>query len=291
MQQRSFPRLARLVLGLVVLALVGPAGASAAPGSPEVAALVLAGASEVQDVYVRPPQAAAAQPLQVAIVLHGMGGNGRDFAAPLTDEADRNGWVLVAPTINYGDWTDPAQIAREDPALISWLSDYIGHLSERTGIPSVQPRVLLFGHSRGAQLSLRFTELHPEQVTAVAAVSAGTYTLPMTTAEFPFGFSNIASNDGGVPFSAESFAGVPVWVGVGGQDTNPADVPHAWDVYIGKTRVERARSFTRALQQLGCEVSLTVFPGADHGLTERMYTEALDDLALEQAARTSGPDA
>ena len=34
---------------------------------------------------------------------------------------------------------------------------------------NVQPDVLLFGHSRGAQLALRFTEIHPEQVSSVAA--------------------------------------------------------------------------------------------------------------------------
>jgi pimeloyl-ACP methyl ester carboxylesterase len=149
--------------------------------------------------------------------------------------------------------------------------------------------VLLFGHSRGAQLSLRFTEVHPEQVTAVAAVSAGTYTLPMALdskgaeMDFPFGLADIAQDDGGVDFDAQEFADVPVWVGVGAEDTNPGDVPHAWDAYIGKNRVERAQTFSRALQALGVDVSLTVFPGAQHGLTDDMRDSALAALADREA--------
>src|SRR5947209_4553689 len=284
MQHR--PLSVAVLVFVCVVTLIAPGGASA---SPAVVALAAAGASEIQDVYVRMPQAPAptTQPLQVVIALHGMGGNGPDFAAPLVAQADENGWVLVAPTISYGDWTDPVQITHEDPALISWLSEYVDHLGERTGA-AVQPRVLLFGHSRGAQLALRFTELHPEQVTAVAAVSAGTYTLPSDSADFPYGVADVARDDGGLQFNPQQFLGVPVWIGVGALDTNPADVPHAWDAYIGKNRVERARTFARTLQQLGGDASLTVFPGADHGLTQQMCTQALDDLAAEEAAHSPG---
>ena len=282
---------ARLVLaGLLIIGLVVSEGATASAVSPELAALEDAGGAEIQNVYVRLPQTATSddQPLQVVVALHGMGGNGRDFAGPLATAADQNGWVLVAPTINYGDWTDPAQITHEDPALISWLSDYVDHLSENVGV-AVEPRVLLFGHSRGAQLSLRFTELHPEQVAGVAAVSAGTYTLPTDLDDFPYGVGDLAQDDGGRPFDAKSFVGVPVWVGVGTEDTNPADVPHAWDAYIGRTRVERAKTFTRALQQLGSSVSLTLFPGAGHGLTDQMRQQALDALVADLAPDPQAP--
>jgi pimeloyl-ACP methyl ester carboxylesterase len=270
---------------VVLVTLLAPGGVSASAST----TLEAAGGAEVTNVNVRMPQSTGGQPLQLLIALHGMGGNGPDFAAPLAAQADANHWVLVAPTINYGDWTDPAQITREDPALIAWLSDYIAHLPERTGT-AVQPRVLLFGHSRGAQLALRFTELHPEQVGAVAAVSAGTYTLPMALdshgaeMDYPFGVADVARNDGGVPFDGDEFVDVPFWIGVGGEDTNPGDVPHAWDAYIGTNRVERARTFTRALQILGADVNLTIFPGAQHGLTDDMRSSALSALAERENA-------
>jgi pimeloyl-ACP methyl ester carboxylesterase len=271
--------LARGLLALIpILALlvVAPGAPAFAAQGPTVAALRESGASEVSDVYLRLPQSNPNGPLQVLVALHGMGGNGLDFGGALASQADANGWLIIAPTIHYGDWTNPEVIGREDPALIAWLSHYVETLTERTGIP-VEPKVLLFGHSRGAQLALRFTEINPDQVAGVAAVSAGTYTLPFSTdarsgqpLEFPFGVANLAQTDGGESFDASDFSTVPIWIGVGATDNNTADVPAAWSPYIGSSRVDRARNFASALQLLGADVSLTVFPNTDHTLTDAM---------------------
>jgi poly(3-hydroxybutyrate) depolymerase len=282
----------RTLLAILALLVIAPGWSQAfAAQGPSIGSLRSSGASEVKDVYVRPPQADLAdQPAQVLVALHGMGGNGTDFGNALAAQADAHNWMIVAPTIAYGDWTDPNQIAHEDPALIAWLSEYISGLSQRTGVP-VQPRVLLFGHSRGAQLALRFTEIHPEQVAGVAAVSAGTYTLPQVrdpdtgqVLEYPFGVANLAQTDGGAGFNASAFASVPIWVGVGGADNNSADVPSAWTPYIGSTRVQRAQEFTAALQALGGDVSLTVFPNTDHTLTDAMRAGGCAALATDEAA-------
>src|ERR1700716_1532210 len=87
----SFAKILRL-LTVVALMLVAPGGAKAlaAPG-PSIAALRAHGAAEVQDVFVRPPAGAPAdpgQPLQVLLTLHGMGGNGADFGGALAKQAD-----------------------------------------------------------------------------------------------------------------------------------------------------------------------------------------------------------
>jgi pimeloyl-ACP methyl ester carboxylesterase len=272
------------IAALTVLA-PGGARALAAPG-PSIATLRAAGAAEIQDMYIRTPRGdSGGQPLQVLIVLHGMGGNGADFANALGSQADARGWLIVAPTIGYGDWTDPAQITHEDPALVAWLSDYVRHLAERTGF-NVLPHVLLFGHSRGAQLALRLTEIHPDEVAGVAAVSAGTYTLPFSrdthtgrALQFPFGIADLATTNGGQAFDARRFESVPVWIGVGGADSNDADVPDAWDPYIGPDRLERARSFTAALQNMGADVALRVFANTGHTLTDEMRAAGCDALA------------
>ncbi len=283
------PSLAQLgtLLALVALTLVVPGGAKAfaAPG-PSFSALRAVGAAEVQNVYVRAPQnAPEGQPLQVLLALHGMGGNGTDFGNALAAQADAHDWLIIAPTISYGDWTDPAQIVREDPALVAWLSEYVGHLADRTGY-AVAPRVLILGHSRGAQLALHFTEIHPEQVVAVAAASAGTYTLPFSldsqtglALQFPFGVADLATADGGQAFDADTFNSVPVWIGVGSADVNVADVPHAWDPFIGKDRLKRAQAFTQALQDLGANVSLHVFQKTDHTFTDAVRAAGCDALA------------
>jgi predicted esterase len=241
-------------------------------------------------VFVRQPQGVAeGHTLQVVIALHGMGGNGPDFANALAEQADRYGWLLIAPTIKYGDWTDPDKIAHEDPALVAWLSGQIHERVDHADFP-VEPQVLLFGHSRGAQLALRFTEIHPEQVAGVAALSAGTYTLPVArdsrgkSLEFPFGIANLAQDSGGKVFDASRFSAVPIWIGVGSDDTNPNDVPDAWDQYIGDDRRERAERFAGALQDMGVAVTLHVFQGANHGLTDDMRQAACAALAEDEPA-------
>jgi pimeloyl-ACP methyl ester carboxylesterase len=272
---------------IVILTVLAPGGARAfAAQGPSLAALRAAGAAEVRDVYVRPPQGGPdGQSLRVLIALHGMGGNGQDFGNSLASQADAQGWLIVAPTIAYGDWTDPLQISREDPSLVAWLSDYVRNLAVRTG-NAVQPRVLLFGHSRGAQLALRFTEIHPEEVAGVSAVSAGTYTLPFSRdartgkpLQFPFGVADLARTDGGQAFDARRFESVPIWIGVGAADSNEADVPDAWDAYIGLDRLGRAQAFTQALESLGANVALTVFQNADHTLTDDMRVAGCEALA------------
>ena len=62
---------------------------------------------------------------------------------------------------------------------------------------------------------------------------------------------------------------------VGGQDGNPDDTARAWDPYLGRTRVDRARAYTQALQGIGVEATLGVYPDAGHGVTPQMSEEAL----------------
>ena len=289
----------RPLAAVFVLILLAPGGQQAfAAQGPSLASLRIAGAAEIQDVFIRAPQnVSSSAPLQVLIALHGMGGNGGDFGGAFASQADAQGWLIVAPTISYGDWTDPNQIMHEEPALVAWLSDYVRHLGERTGY-SVQPRVLLFGHSRGAQLALRFTEVHPEEVAGVAAASAGTYTLPFSrdqhtgkALQFPFGVANMAQTNGGQTFDARKFESVPIWIGVGATDSNDADVPDEWDQYIGPDRLDRALAFTQALQTLGADVKLLVFPNTGHALTDAMRAAGCDYLAAAVASDQSAPSA
>jgi len=137
---------------------------------------------------------------------------------------------------------------------------------------------MVLGHSRGAQLAHRFAEFRPDRVLAVAALSAGTYTLPLASGpqgnmRFPFGIKDLAQY-GGSAFDPARFDGIQFWVGVGGLDTNPADVPHQWDSYEGKTRVQRAQAFAAAMQQVGASSVLRVFGDARHDVTTEMRLAA-----------------
>jgi pimeloyl-ACP methyl ester carboxylesterase len=247
--------------------------------------------TQIRSVFVRVPQRVlpAQAPLQVLLVLHGMGGNGPDFARDLFDEADTNGWLIVAPTIDYGDWTNPNVVAQEDPLLIQALNDYLDGLPRFIGSP-VRHLVLLLGHSRGAQLAHRFAEFRPDRVLAVAALSAGTYTMPTDVGPngnltFPFGVQDMA-HYAGHAFDPQRFDSVEFWVGVGGQDTNPGDVPRQWDSIEGSTRVERAEAFEAALLRLGANAQLQVFGNAHHELTSDMRLAACEFL---HTAATTAP--
>jgi pimeloyl-ACP methyl ester carboxylesterase len=259
-----------------VLACAWPVAAPAAASGGLSGVLV---GTPIRSVYVRGPNGGAepGQPLQVMLALHGMGGNGADFSRDLAEQADRYGWLLVAPTIDYGDWTSASVVAREEPLLIRTLLAYIDQLPQAIGAP-VQPLVLVFGHSRGAQLAHRLAEFRPDRVLAVAALSAGTYTLPdIDDAQggltFPYGLNDLALY-AGHPFDATRFDSVQFWVGVGGQDTNTADVPHQWDTFEGNTRLQRAQAFEAAMQQMGANSILRIFGDARHDLTSEMRQEA-----------------
>jgi pimeloyl-ACP methyl ester carboxylesterase len=260
---------------LMALTMVWTVAAPVA-AAPGVSALV---GTPIKSVYVRPPKGGAApgQPVQILLALHGMGNTGETFSKDLVEQADHFGWLIVAPTIEYGDWTKTDVVAREDPLLIRALADYLDQLPQQLGV-TTRRQVLVLGHSRGAQLAHRFAEFRPDKVLAVAALSAGTYTLPLSSGPqggltFPFGIKDMAKY-GGTAFDSSRFDNVQFWVGVGGQDTNPADLPRQWDAYEGTTRVQRAQAFEAAMQQLGVSSVLRVFGEAKHEVTSEMRLAA-----------------
>jgi pimeloyl-ACP methyl ester carboxylesterase len=219
-----------------------------------------------------------------------MGSTGDQLASRLIEQADRNHWLLIAPTMNYGDWTDPAAIAREEPQLIRWLAAYLDQLPDMIGIP-IRPRILLLGHSRGAQLAHRFALFQPERILAVAALAAGTYTLPFDRSaegnliQFPFGISGMEKLSGHAFSRVRFIEDTHFWLGVGSEDNNPSDLPRAWDQYLGTTRVQRALAFQAALHQLGARSVLVAFRGERHALSPDMAASAcsfLRALDLEQ---------
>ena len=236
-----------------------------------------------------PPDAearSASGGLTILVALHGMGGNGPDFSRKLIEDADRSGWVLVAPTINYRDWRDPEQVRRDGSEVLPALKALIDELPSRTGL-ALRKRVLLYGFSRGGQTAHRFALFYPKSVLGVASFSCGTYTLPTTLIregtdeiqlKFPYGVGDIQQYEG-QPFDPSSVSQVDFWLGVGGGDNVPADVPHQWDPYIGTTRVERAQSFADSLAQLGAHTELTIFPNASHEVTDEMRGRAMAHLA------------
>ncbi len=241
------------------------------------------------DLFVhRPPGAAPQQALRVLLVLHGMGGQGNAFAKPLVAAAERNQWLLIAPTIPYNsNYMDPVQVMQEDLVLGNELHTLLDELPVRLGV-RLKPHALVLGFSRGAQLAHRFAFFHPEQVETVAAISAGSYTMPFAKRDdkvlsFPFGIGDLTERLG-EQVNWDSFKRISFWIAVGGKDNRPADVARAFDPYCGRTRVERAKAFEGALHDLGIDAQLAIFPDADHEVSADMRDSALRFLTLDETA-------
>jgi predicted esterase len=243
-----------------------------------------------------PTNAAARGPLQVLVAVHGMNGNGVAFAAPLRSTAERNGWILVAPTFHYRDNITPAGVLRDDTVLLPRLKQYLDDLPAKTGLP-IRQKVLLYGFSRGAQIVHRFAEFYPGRTLAVALFAAGNYTLPvstldvrgtLTTLDLPFGIADLRAYTG-APFDAAAFRAVPFFIGVGAADDRAGDAPPAWDAYEGVTRLARAQFFAGELNRIGVDASLALFPGVGHEITPEMRDQALAFLTRRAVSEADRP--
>lgn len=235
------------------------------------------------DLYIYvPSNAALFAPVQILVTLHGMGGDGSVFCQNVLETAERNGWIVVSPTFKYQDYKNPDLVLQDDLTFLPRLLDMIDSVPARTGLATRQ-KVLLYGHSRGGQAVHRFATYYPERTLGVAALSAGSYTLPLATMlvngrsqslPLPYGVAN-ANRLLGRDFNAAAFKQIPFRIVVGGRDNNPDDVPRAWDPYLGKNRIDRARAYTRALQDLGAQADLAIYPDADHVVSQAMLNESL----------------
>ena len=242
------------------------------------------------DVHV-PPQANAGQPLRVLVVLHGMGGSGEVFSQSLVGEAERNGWVLVAPTFQYHDYLDPKQLMEDDILFAQRIQDTLAVLPQRLNL-KLRQHVLLYGFSRGAQLAHRFAYFYPDRVESVVTLSAGAYTLPTEkwpmdkgtqVIPFPFGIGDLRECVGEA-VNWQALKKISFWIAVGARDNQAGDVSRAFDQYGGKTRVERAQTFQQALKALGIDVHLAIFPGATHEMTTEMRVGAMQFLRDDELA-------
>ena len=222
------------------------------------------------------------QPVQILVTLHGMGGDGASFCQNLLAAAERNGWIVIAPTFKYQDYKNADLVLQDDVAFLPRLLGIIDSIPGRTGLETRQ-KVLLYGHSRGGQAVHRFATYYPERTLGVAALAAGSYTLPLQTMlvggksqdlPLPYGVATLGRYLGR-DFNGEAFKQIAFRIAVGGSDTNPNDTPRAWDPYLGKSRVERARTYTRALQDMGMQADLAVYPGADHSVSAAMLNESI----------------
>ncbi|HYK98739.1 MAG TPA: alpha/beta hydrolase-fold protein [Candidatus Acidoferrales bacterium] len=223
----------------------------------------------VPDSVSRDPSRAA----RIVLVLPGLGGVGRDLGDAFTDAAEANRWLLVAPSPVY-DPLGGETLEYADLRVDNELLDLVDRATRRSPAP-LTTGIGVVGFSRGAQQAHRFALRHSDRVTALASLSAGTYTMPNSQSPYPIGIGGFEQWDGGRPFDAAGLRRVNVLVGVGALDENPADVVRAWDAVGGTTRVERAVRFAHALTDLEVTVRFQLYPKTGHVFTPAMRDDAV----------------
>ena len=289
---------------VIVIASPAPQAAVSAPNASKPSTAVVSNVkanpatffdSKALFIHV-PPDAANRPALRIVVALHGMNGQGEAFASSLLSEADKNGWVVIAPTIAYQNYLDTGLLTDDDLLYARELKATLDELPKRLAGYRLSKRASLYGFSRGAQFAHRFALMYPDRVLGVAAMSAGAYTLPYenrsldgktTLLPFPFGVGDFKQRLGQGP----DYAGlkrVKFLVQVGASDNREGDVARSFDSFIGKTRVERASSFVAALKELGITARLVIVAGTGHECNADMQKTSNQFLQETNLAAANG---
>lgn len=224
----------------------------------------------IPDAVVRDPNAQAT----LVVVLPGLGSVARPMADAFASAAESSRWLLLAPSPDYDPRSTGESLNTADLRVDDELLALIERAKARSPAP-IAPMIDLVGFSRGAQQAHRFVLRHPEKVAALTTLSAGTYTMPTSRAEYPLGIGTLELWDHGHPFDSTAFAQVRILVGVGSLDNDPADVARAWDEIGGTNRLDRGLRFAGALSELHVPYRFQSYAGVGHQFVDAMRDDAV----------------
>lgn len=246
---------------IVTVVLAGPVRAArqASPAEPMQDAGLLR--------YI-PPDVAADQPLTVLMVLPSESQTGPEAAAPFLKEAQAHHWAVVAPTLVYGDWSDPEQVTTSMLTNLPLLRGLVAQGSWDGH--AVNPHVLILGEGRGAHTALAFSLFYPDETSAVATVgpapcivpaTAQTETSEMPALPFPYGIGDIEQYTGD-DIDEDDLAGSALWLGVGSTDEVEAG-DCEWGALAGRPPEDRAHAFAGLVRRVGARADVVVAAPSD----------------------------
>ena len=113
----------------------------------------------------------------------------------LIADAQQAGWLVLAPTPDYGDWMSVDDVRGAARRLFPALRELV---IQQGGVDaqSLEPRVYIYGIGRGGQLASMFTLAYPELVRAVASVGAYPCTLPVEATPSSDGWAPVLFPEG-----------------------------------------------------------------------------------------------
>jgi predicted esterase len=184
----------------------------------------------------------AGEPLETAraamILVHGRGATAEDIMT-IAPEVQQPGWAYLAPQAAGNVWyPNPftAPLDSNEPYLSAAL-DMLSRLLERVEAAIPVHRVVMLGFSQGACLATEFAVRNARRYGGIVSLSGGLIGPDGTPRDYP-----------------GSFEGTPAFLGA-------SDV----DPYFKKERVSEAAG---VLKRMGAEVTMTLYPGMGHLVSE-----------------------
>lgn len=169
------------------------------------------------------------------ILVHGRGASAEDILS-LAEEFPQPGYAFLAPQAYMNTWYPQrftAPLEANQPWLDSALAS-VGRVAAQVaaaGIPA--EKTMLLGFSQGACLALEYAARNPARYGGIIGLSGGLIGPQLELSHYPAGLDD-----------------TPVFLGC-------SDI----DPHIPKERVQET---ARALEQLGAEVDMRLYPGMGH---------------------------
>ena len=225
-------------------------------------------------LYVPPRY--AARPARILVAIHDTLRNNQGLRDLFADYAEQANTVVIAPLF-------PAAIEDLEELDNYKYLEFRGIRFDRIVLAMVDEvakryaldgsRFSLFGFSGGAHFTHRFLYVHPDRLDAVIAGAPGSVTLP--TEDYAW-WPGLKGFDGvfGHPVRWDLVRRVPIYLIVGGDDTNPRGIVASrnhprWiegaDA-AGGNRVERLRTLHARLHDRGARVTFEELAGVGHEL-------------------------
>lgn len=191
----------------------------------------------------------AGKPLEEAekalIMIHGRGGDARDILG-LAAHLNVADFALLAPDAANNTWypySFMAPPAQNEPWLSSALDllKYLADEVKQQGIPT--ENIYFLGFSQGACLTLEFVTRNAQKYGGVAAFTGG-----------------LIGDKLHLDHYSGDFNGTPIFIGTGNPD------PHV--------PISRVQETVRILEDLNAKVSLQIYDGRPHTITEEEIEQA-----------------
>ena len=231
----------------------------------------------------------------ILMVMHGRKRNGAEYRDYFSAEADRHGFLVIAPEFaeaayphphayNYGGMVDAkgAVLPREE-----WLFPVLDAVfrEARARMGATRKRFFLFGHSAGSQLVHRLATFGwLDSIERAVTANSGSYTMPVRGERFPFGLDGVDVTDDDL----RRLFSRPLVVLLGDQDIDPneADLPREPEAMRqGPMRFARGQKYfetaQREAKRLGVPLAwrLATAPGVAHS-GKNMAPFAVKELGL-----------